>query len=120
KSLGGLEIDSCYVCEGIWFDAGELEAVLRKDSPHLDYIRVGKEEFDGAEAARSNFDQSMGRCPRCPDVTYLARRPYAQMESVHVDICPRGHGVWLDGGEILKLGGLSPSGAGEKAAHYLQ
>jgi hypothetical protein len=32
---GGVEIDQCTNCHGIWFDAGEAESLVKKDDPGL-------------------------------------------------------------------------------------
>ena len=124
RSLGEMQIDSCPVCEGIWFDAGELEEFLKEGSPYFAAIRASKEQFDGKEVRRSgaNFDQSRGTCPRCVDTTYMLRQPHPQNASFVVDVCPRGHGVWLDGGELLTLGGggVAAVSVGEKAGKVVQ
>ena len=106
KRIENVEIDACPVCEGIWFDAGELEAIIRADSAdRFDYIDVGRERFDGAELAASgiNLDEKKGKCPRCEDGTMLVQTQYDKDERIKVDICPKGHGMWLDGGEIQAL-----------------
>ena len=51
KVMEGLEVDACFICEGIWFDAGELEKDITADSRDFDFIDVGREEFDGKETA---------------------------------------------------------------------
>lgn len=103
KIVEGIEVDVCTVCEGIWFDAGELEAVIKKDSKDFDYIDVGREAFDGKElaAAGIDLDSRKGKCPRCG--TELIQTQYEKGHKVQVDICPKGHGLWLDGGEIESL-----------------
>ena len=32
KKVENVDIDTCFTCEGIWFDAGELEAIIKADS----------------------------------------------------------------------------------------
>jgi len=105
KKLENVEVDACFVCEGIWFDAGELEEVIKRDSKDFEYIDVGREEFDGAEVAslKEELDAKKGKCPRCQDGTQLVRKERAGRHTINVDVCPKGHGVWLDGGEILQL-----------------
>jgi len=106
KKVENVELDACTVCEGIWFDAGELEAVIKADSTdRFDYIDVGREEFDGAEIAASgvNLNDKKGRCPRCDDSTDLVQTQYERDEKLKIDMCPKGHGIWLDGGEIQTL-----------------
>lgn len=105
KKIENIEVDVCSVCEGIWFDAGELEAVIKADSKNFDYIDVGREEFDGAEITSRdiNLNEKEGKCPRCKDDTMLLQAQYEKNQKIRVDICPKGHGLWLDGGEINLL-----------------
>lgn len=105
KIIESIEVDVCFVCEGIWFDAKELEEVVKKDSRDFQFLDVGREEFDGKEAAefKKNLDAKTGKCPRCSDGTALASREYKSKHRINVDVCPKGHGVWLDGGEIKEL-----------------
>jgi Zn-finger nucleic acid-binding protein len=105
KKTEGLDVDVCFVCEGIWFDAGELEDVLKADAKDFDYIDVGREEFDGREIAGlyKNIDLKPGKCPRCGDDTLLVKGEYPGKHKVNIDICPKGHGLWLDGGEVKAL-----------------
>ncbi|MFH0877238.1 MAG: zf-TFIIB domain-containing protein [Candidatus Omnitrophota bacterium] len=105
KEIEGIEIDACFVCEGIWFDAGELEEVVKRDSKDVAYIDVGREEFDGGElkALKEELDAKTGKCPRCEDGTLLAKKEYQGKHTINVDVCPKGHGIWLDGGEIQEL-----------------
>ena len=105
KPIEHVLVDACFVCEGIWFDAGELEKVLKADSQDFDFIDVGHEEFNGEELSdyAKELDEKPGLCPRCTDKTIFVRGPYKGKRKVTVDVCPRGHGLWLDGGEIKKL-----------------
>ena len=105
KTLEKVAVDACFVCEGLWFDAGELEAVLKADSKDFDFIDVGREEFDGKELSNyaKELDQKASLCPRCTDKTPMVRGPYKGKKTLNVDMCPKGHGLWLDGGEIRKL-----------------
>ncbi|MFC1807441.1 zf-TFIIB domain-containing protein [Candidatus Omnitrophota bacterium] len=106
KKVEDIEVDACFACEGIWFDAGELEAIIKADSTdRFDYIDVGREAFDGEEAAQAgvNLNDKKGKCPRCDDGTVLTQTQYEKEEMIKVDICPKGHGIWLDGGEVQAL-----------------
>lgn len=105
KKVEDVELDVCYVCEGIWFDAGELEAVITADSKDFKYIDVGREAFDGAEAIAAGLvlDKEKGKCPICNDGTELVVSEYEGKNKINVDLCPKGHGVWLDGGEIQAI-----------------
>src|SRR5690349_15697870 len=98
-TMEGVDVDVCFICEGIWFDAGKLEDVLTKDSKDFDYIDVGQEDYDAAELKKAAIDLDLkpGKCPRCADGVMLVPRPYEKKHTVRVDLCPKGHGIWLDG-----------------------
>jgi Zn-finger nucleic acid-binding protein len=88
-----IDVDQCDRCGGLWFDAHELERVLRLR--HLGRI-LGR-AHDRLRAAVD--DARLGHCPRCGGEGHLVRlaRPKA---SFHVDTCAVCGGKWLDGGEI--------------------
>lgn len=37
-SYKGIEVDKCSECEGVWFDAGELEAVSKLETSSIDKL----------------------------------------------------------------------------------
>ena len=99
---GGLEVDRCDGCHGIFFDPGELESILGEaETPHqqVDHVRLGvliEEETDTRDF------QQVAYVP-CPDCEKLMnRRNFGARSGVIVDQC-RDHGVWLDGGELRRL-----------------
>lgn len=105
KYMEKIKIDVCFVCEGIWFDSGEFEEIIKRDSRNFDFLNVDRDEFDGKEAEdlKDEFDKKIGECPKCADGTLLEPEKYEGVKKVNVDICPKGHGLWLDGGEIHQL-----------------
>lgn len=53
-----LEVDQCFVCDGVWLDAGELEKYLREkftvvNSPSIDLEIM------------ADHDAKTGKCLRC-------------------------------------------------------
>ena len=80
--LGGVEIDYCNHCRGVWLDAGEWE--------QLAGVAFPKFELGGA---------TKHLCPRCD----------ARLDEIHtpgnltLDKCPRGHGLWFDADELQQL-----------------
>lgn len=90
----GTELDWCPFCRGFWFDAEELEALA--ETLGVEFVPLQGRERPGQRA-----------CPRCDaamKVLKLEGEP--QLE---VDLCPRGHGLWLDAGELASLSGFSDS-----------
>jgi Zn-finger nucleic acid-binding protein len=86
----GIEVDWCTA-----FDSGELEllAELAQRDFTLAFVDEGAPGGTRAEERR--------RCPRCRqrmDLRNLALQP-----PVPIDLCPAGHGIWFDRGELGTL-----------------
>jgi Zn-finger nucleic acid-binding protein len=103
KIIENLKVDVCWVCEGIWFDKGELEKVLRSDSKDFDNIDLDRDFLDGNESigVADELNLRTGPCPRCSKP--MEQRAYENNNKVMIDVCPDGCGIWLDSGEIHKL-----------------
>jgi Zn-finger nucleic acid-binding protein len=100
-----IELDYCTNCRGVWFDAGELELLL--ESAGLG----GSEAFLGSVLPAADVKEKKRRCPICHlkmKKSFIDRR-----DGPLVDICPDGHGIWFDGGEVKALLGTL---AGDKHA----
>ena len=104
-----IELDYCSICQGIWFDRGELELLL--------------DTLTGGTAAK--FINSLLRRPRAKVVEKTRKCPICakKMNKLNVgagreliiDVCDAGHGLWFDGGEsgefIRQLKLEQPAGA---------
>jgi Zn-finger nucleic acid-binding protein len=88
-----IDVDQCDRCAGIWFDAHELERVMRRRQVGA---LLGRAPAAGEHLAH---DERRGRCPRCKGEGYLVRLS-APRAAIHVDTCAICGGKWLDGGEI--------------------
>ena len=107
--MDGVETDHCLACGGTWLDAGELELVV--ESAGVDPTPL-VEALDNAPLG----EKGVRRCPRCRKrmrVTSLGPD-----DGVELDICPAGHGIWLDKGEMEDVAGAFSEGAGEAVAQY--
>jgi Zn-finger nucleic acid-binding protein len=89
-----IEIDYCLKCSGIWFDKGELELLLKTTSQG----ETGLPTLEGAAVETRSHGKR--RCPICRDK--MKEVPLGK-PAVHVDLCPRGDGIWFDGGELQQL-----------------
>lgn len=91
---GGIEVDECPRCRGVWFDKGEFGSYLHfsKDVPELTAL-----EEKAEETSRS--------CPRCRKT--LKERQFVPESPVRIDVCGDCDGVWLDGGELAQLEDLT-------------
>lgn len=91
---GGIEVDECPRCKGIWFDKGEIGSYLQfsKDMPGLDALEAKAEETSRL-------------CPRCR--SRLRERQFVPESAIRIDVCQDCDGVWLDGGELHQIEDLA-------------
>jgi len=109
-----VELDYCLRCKGIWFDATELDLMFRSlGVAHVHSVaslmRLPKRR--PTEARR--------KCPLCRrrmDKMIIGHAP-----EVLIDSCPRGEGLWFDGGELDELIGqlTDETGAGGRVTFFL-
>ena len=84
--INNIEIDCCKKCESLWFDPKELQIVMNTDNDMMkDALHAGKSKY---------------KCPVCQ--TKLQQRSFLFPERLVVDICPDGHGVYFEKGELEK------------------
>jgi len=103
KIVENVTVHVCWVCEGIWFDAGELDKVLDNDALDFKHINIDRKELAGTDLTKEmieEFDKKVGKCPRCADDTIMGK---IKSKNILIDICSKCHGLWLDGGEIKHL-----------------
>jgi Zn-finger nucleic acid-binding protein len=105
KNIEDYKVDVCFICEGLWFDAGELEKVIEADAKDFKFIDVDREELDRKEIVdfKEELDKTECKCLRCNDGINPIRKEHEGMHKVNVDVCPKCNGIWLDGGEIKEL-----------------
>jgi len=92
-----IELDYCTKCQGVWFDAGELELLLETMTLNepgfsLDNI-LSSPETESSEKKR--------RCPICGQI--MKKATLGKQPEVLIDACPQGDGLWFDGGEVDQL-----------------
>ncbi|MDH5258660.1 MAG: zf-TFIIB domain-containing protein [Gammaproteobacteria bacterium] len=102
KTDGKFLIERCEQCMGLFFDTGELEAILENSVSNVFHINqqrintINKELFQ-EDTQRASF---YIKCPVCNDMMH--RKNYANSSGVIADYCKK-HGVWLSGGELKQL-----------------
>lgn len=108
KLHGRFLIDRCDKCMGIFFDPGELEALLEATVKNIAGIdRAGLEAIN-EKREPNQYPIAYIKCPVCSQLMH--RVNFGVKSGVIVDRCKE-HGVWLDGGELrqlfewMKLGG---------------
>lgn len=90
-----IELDYCTNCSGVWFDSGELELLLHG------LFGVGTTPSQLLTPPEAKPSEKKRKCPICGrkmDKSLAGKEP-----KVLIDACPRGEGLWFDGGEVEHL-----------------
>ncbi len=96
KDFGGIHVDVCPGCKGIWFDWFELSKL---DEPHEG---MGDELLDALQEAKAIGDRSgQIECPKCGVKMHEHR--YQKTKEVDVDECYTCAGFFLDAGELKAI-----------------
>lgn len=99
-SVGGVAVDVCRACEGVWLQKGELERLLALEvrevlASQAAVVWYGAPPEDRADRA-GGLD-----CPEC--ASPLRCRSCEGAEGIFVDGCVRGCGLWVDDGELRRI-----------------
>ncbi|MFH0997276.1 MAG: zf-TFIIB domain-containing protein [Pseudomonadota bacterium] len=101
KIDGRFLIERCDECLGLFFDPGELEALLEATVSNVFAIDRSRLDNINTASMRSNdYGVSYIKCPICSKC--MNRVNFGTKSGVIVDRCSA-HGVWLDGGELRHL-----------------
>jgi Zn-finger nucleic acid-binding protein len=84
---GGVVLDHCGSCKGLWFDQGEL-------TRHFANLGNKVSESELAAATPTSW-----KCPRCAAQPLVT----ARLSSIEVDACERCRGMFLELGEVHQL-----------------
>ncbi len=102
-----IEVDYCHQCRGLWLDAGELEALMKRTGASANDPVLQFQHHHGKEPRGKKR-----LCPRCDrplrEITVDDRAGLA----LTLDKCPRGHGLWFDADELKQLLALFPPQSG--------
>ena len=100
KVEGKFFIERCERCFGLFFDPGELEALLDKSVSNVFTVDRRRIETLAREQSGGNLKITYRKCPVCRELMY--RINFAHRSGVIVDQC-KTHGMWLDSGELNRL-----------------
>lgn len=89
-----IEVDRCTGCKGLWFDAGELEALKRARVAH---------DIDTGDPSMGERFNAVDRynCPRCSGG--MIRMVDARQTHIWYEQCGACGGRFLDAGELTDL-----------------
>jgi len=92
-----IELDYCTNCSGVWFDSGELELMLELISLEGSSLALA-DILSSPEAVTA---EKKRKCPICGQK--MKKATTGEEPEVLIDMCPRGDGLWFDGGEVIQL-----------------
>jgi Zn-finger nucleic acid-binding protein len=87
-------VDICHSCNGIFFDKGELESVIRL----VKLFRNAELEEEDIDSVPEHEHKRIVFCPE--DGSEMIPQDLAGLT---IDICQKCGGIWLDRGEIASL-----------------
>ncbi|MBI5559611.1 MAG: zf-TFIIB domain-containing protein [Deltaproteobacteria bacterium] len=93
-------IERCAACFGLFFDPGEVEALLESTVSQVFEINYQQIASTNRERSPDNQKFQYIRCPVCRAL--MNRVNFGHQSGVIVDHC-KTHGLWLDNGEITHL-----------------
>ena len=109
--VDNVEIEVCTEgCHGIFLDRHELNDSDDKAEPLGAAILS---LFDGPPKVSPDTTKRY-RCPHCE--MWMMRHKFRPNIEVTVDTCPKCAGVWLDGGELERIRGVSGDEAERRAS----
>ncbi len=96
----GVEIDRCTRCQGLWFDAGEVELLRNAEAAAA---------LDAGDAAAGRAHNTIDRypCPRCHGA--MIRMVDPQQRHIWFEQCSACSGSFFDAGEFRDLAQLTLS-----------
>ena len=100
KSDSTFYIERCVDCHGLFFDPGELEALMESSVTNVHHADKEKLAKIHAEKYVSQKGFKYRKCPVCKVI--MNRKNFAAQAGVVIDEC-RQHGYWLDAGELQHL-----------------
>ncbi len=108
-----VEVDHCQRCGGVWLDANEMDLLLEGSD--------GREEIRRGIVSDGGGGEKRHRCPICSRRMEKARVSRDGGDaSIRIDRCGRGHGSWLDGGELAAIVKLSSFPAAHRIHEFLK
>lgn len=97
---GKFFIERCEECLGLFFDPGELEALLEYSVQNVFEINRSRLELFKLSELTNGRIATYIKCPVCANM--MNRINFGSRSGVVIDRCKE-HGVWLDAGELRQL-----------------
>jgi Zn-finger nucleic acid-binding protein len=120
RSIGGIGINECGTCNGIWAPMDRLDQLINRA---IEAQRAGnvapaethRPRVRGANPASQGV--AYRKCPECE--AFMQRRNFRKTSGVIIDRC-RNHGTWLDADELEQITGFVLTGGNPVADAMMQ
>lgn len=99
KTTPAIRIERCTTCQGMFFNPGELEALLDLQTNPLVWLDQTQLHQISADFG-FHHEVVYRKCPMCAD--RMSHLNFAGRSGVVLDRCGT-HGVWVEGGELRRL-----------------
>ena len=100
KLEGKFLIERCPECLGLFFDSGELEALIKASVTNVYDVSRHKINELNKTLRNNDYPATYIKCPVCTKI--MNRVNFGAKSGVIIDKCSE-HGIWLDGGELRHL-----------------
>jgi Zn-finger nucleic acid-binding protein len=115
-TLGGIRLNECGKCYGLWLDPNSFDALCRSTEQRS--ADFGSARWLPPKSTPGSDPVQYRHCPVCRQ--FMNRVNFARCSGVVLDVC-RGHGIWFDRQELQRIvqfieaGGLNQARELEKA-----
>jgi len=107
-----IELDHCPQCKGVWFDAGELDLLLKSGNCEF------REDHCRLELPHTKVTEKKRKCPICK--RDMQKRLVGNPPDIMIDACGLGHGLWFDGGELNQfLKSFTPKSGSHPISNFM-
>ena len=90
---GPVYYDVCGDCGAMWFDMGEMDAMVIPVYQSIEAAaRLGKAE---------GVAGPLRGCPRCDQ--WMDKVSFLDCDRIPLDYCPKCHGFWLEAGDLSEI-----------------
>lgn len=123
RSLGGLWVDECPTCHGLWAPGDVLDRLIERLRERRRTAAAEGSGFSPTPASAGHRSDrhaawqesiSYRRCPECGSL--MARKNVARRSGVIVDRCAD-HGTWLDALEMEDIAAFALEGGLDRGVH---
>jgi len=107
-SVGTTPFIECAACDGVWIDADVFERLCVEQESRAAVLHQLKERTGAVSSTAVRYRQ----CVRCGKM--MNRVNFGRLSGAVVDVC-RGHGTFLDAGELHQIAAFIQAGGLERA-----